>query len=380
VVRLQHLEEKAVVHLASGESISADFVIYTGSTFTAYLPSFPGSSQFRGLLSACKDIRTDQFEEILSKNKKVVVLGGSKAAQDMVYNFCERGYNNFTWVFRRTYWGINYDFMCYKYGLICHFMCRFTPFLRKCMFKTILNNDTGKSGFWNWLYMRILVGSGYLLNPKRTGYNLGHFHGAIFAPERNRALASLPRKNCERAEIAKFVPDGVVLTNNKKVEADVVICATGQSNTKVPVDDATGVPFEAHKHEPSAFFRGLFRPSQPRIMYMNTVALGNIMNDAENVGKWLHKCYLPQIMKLGTKMMHQLLDVGLKNQMAVLKSVNCRSFDLWHAFDRPVPYQVYVGHSLQEETQSGNIDIDAPTDGKFWINKAFQGLDAGNFQ
>jgi hypothetical protein len=374
------LEESAVVHLASGESISADFVIYTGSTFTAYTPSFAKQSEFQGVVTACKDVRTEQFEDIVKENKRVVVLGGSKAAQDMVYNFCERGYYNFNWVFRRTYWGINYDFMCYKYGLICNFMCRLTPWLRKVMFKTILNNDIGKKGFWSWLYMRILVGSGYLLNPKRTGYQLGHFHGAIFAPERNEALSSLGPANYERAEIASMLPDGVLLTNNKKIKADVVICATGQSNTKVPVDDSTGVPFEGHKHEPNAFFRGMLRPAHPRIMYMNTIALGNIMNDADKVGNWLSKCYLPQMMKNGTALMQQLLERGLKNQISVLKSVGCRSFDLWHAFDRPIPYQVYVGHSLAEETQSGQIEINATTDGNYWIGKAFESLDAGNFQ
>jgi hypothetical protein len=228
--------------------------------------------------------------------------------------------------------------------------------------------------------MRILVGSGYLLNPKRTSYQLGHFHGAIFAPERNEALSNLGPANYERAEIASMLPDGVLLTNNKKVEADVVICATGQSNTKVPVDDSTGVPFEGHKHEPNTFFRGMFRPSNPRIMYMNTIALGNIMNDADKVGNWLSKCYLPQMMKNGTALMQQLLERGLKNQISVLQSVGCRSFDLWHAFDRPIPYQVYVGHSLAEETQSGNIEINATTDGNYWLGKAYDQLDAGNFQ
>tara|TARA_B110001452_G_scaffold181253_1_gene152181 strand:+ start:174 stop:1652 length:1479 start_codon:yes stop_codon:yes gene_type:complete len=336
--------------LAEGQPpLRADVVLYTGTTANPLVPEFKGS--FDGLILPAMQVHTQVFERIVEQKLKVLVLGGSKAAQDQVWNFMKAGYaDGITWVFRKAYWGTNFNYTRDKYmwGSEVGLQAR----LRLVLFCVRYYQDThfiGYESLLTRLCMLVLKWSKYLICPFPDGLKLGHFHGGIFEPGRIEQMRSL--RHVQGAEIAQLSGRTATLTTGEVVEADVIICATGAKNQKVPVSgEASFVPHELADDE---VYRGLIVPRAPRVVFMNALTLGNILKDARRVGAWLRNCYLPTLASAGEEATRALLEHGLAEQNAEAGAVRSRHFDLWHSFDRPVPWMFHVNRELDSESRSG---------------------------
>jgi len=157
----------------------------------------------------------------------------------------------------------------------------------------------------------------------------------------------------QNAEIAHLSGRTATLTTGEKIEADVIICATGANNQKAPVIGKTS--FVPHDLSDDKLYRGLIVPCAPRIVFINPHTLGNILDDSTRVGKWLRRCYLPTLSTVGEQGMCTLLQHGLAEQNAECNAVRSRRFNPWHSFDRPVPWMYHVIRELAKETKSGKL-------------------------
>ena len=90
-----------------------DFVVYASQSSAPNIPNIPGRSEFRGDIFHSQQFKTKTFHKILEENKKVVIVGGSKAACDLVLCFQRAGYDAFEWVYRKPY-------LFWKYETIFH--------------------------------------------------------------------------------------------------------------------------------------------------------------------------------------------------------------------------------------------------------------------
>ena len=167
-------------------ALFADFVIYTGTTHQPKVPEFAqGKNKYTGEILAAADVSSNKFDEILERKHKVVVLGGSKAAMDTVWNFNQRGYTSFVWLFRKTYWGTNFSYFQSSFINKSSLFARWRKVLQYVFMKVRLDFDMSRSSWLSRVGLFILAKVGYLLNPfDATTYDLGNFHGAIIEPER----------------------------------------------------------------------------------------------------------------------------------------------------------------------------------------------------
>merc|ERR1719193_271028 len=106
------------------------------------------------------------------------------------------------------------------------------------------------------LCMRVLQWTKYLICPLPDGLKLGNFHGGIFEQSRIERMRSV--RHVQGAEIAHLSGRTATLTTGEVVEADVIICATGAKNQKVPVTG--GASFVPHELSDDEVYRGLIVP------------------------------------------------------------------------------------------------------------------------
>ena len=350
-------------------ALFADFVIYTGTTHQPKVPEFAqGKNKYTGEILAAADVSSNKFDEILERKHKVVVLGGSKAAMDTVWNFNQRGYTSFVWLFRKTYWGTNFSYFQSSFINKSSLFARWRKVLQYVFMKVRLDFDMSRSSWLSRVGLFILAKVGYLLNPfDATTYDLGNFHGAIIEPERMQPY----RKSSHlRGEIGYLEGKKLYTTKGLGVDADVIICCTGYDNPKAPILFPNGTKFFAHEESGDKFWKGMVTPAIPHVLFMNTFSLGNILHDATTVGHWLRSCYFPQLFDKPIESTKSIIQKGLDAQNEEMKNTKCRSYNLWNSFDRPVQYMYYCGRIFEKEIyevdllscsrKSGGISISSP--------------------
>jgi hypothetical protein len=332
----------------------ADFVIYTGTTHQPKVPEFvQGKNKYTGEILAAADVDSNKFEEILERKLKVVVLGGSKAAMDTVWNFNQRGYTSLVWLFRKTYWGTNFSYFQSSFINKASLFARWRKVLQYVFMKVRLDFDMSRSSWLSRAGLFILAKVGYLLNPfDATTYNLGNFHGAIIEPERMQAYRKTPHL---RGEIGYLEGKKLYTTKGLGVDADVIICCTGYDNPKAPIILSNGSKFLAHEEPGDKFWKGMVTPAAPHVLFMNTFSLGNILHDATTVGRWLRTCYFPQLFDKSIESTTSVIQKGLDAQNGEMKSTNCRSYNLWNSFDRPIQYMYYCGRTFEREIYEADL-------------------------
>tara|TARA_B100000073_G_scaffold332941_1_gene323909 strand:+ start:211 stop:1944 length:1734 start_codon:yes stop_codon:yes gene_type:complete len=326
----------------------ADFVIYTGTTHQPKVPEFnQGKDKYTGEILAAADVDSNKFEEILERKLKVVILGGSKAAMDTVWNFNQRGYTSLVWMFRRTYWGTNFAYFQSSFMNKTSLFARWRKILQYLFMKVRLDFDSSQSSWISRAGLFILAKVGYILNPfDAKTYDLGNFHGAIIEPERMQPYRNTPNL---RGEIDYVEGKKLYTTKGLGVHADVIICCTGYDNPKVPILLPNGSKLLAHEESGDKFWKGMVAPSVPHVLFMNTFSLGNILHDATTVGCWLRACYFPQLFDSPIESTISIIQKGLDDQNEEMKRTKCRSYDLWNSFDRPVQYMYYCGRTFEKE-------------------------------
>ena len=203
-------------------SAEFDYVVYTHGFAARTLPKVEGSDQFAREIFHSFDITEAKLAELAAANKKIVVVGGSKTATDLILRFHRHGCLT-KWLYRKNYWFIRSD-----------------PLI-----DIATRRVAGRSG---GLFHRTALFVGELLGTKMPRLHLALWRACglahTFGPphwdftkyHRGRietaAMATLTQYAAEhgaQGEIARFATDGLELTDGRKLDCDAVVFCTGSS-------------------------------------------------------------------------------------------------------------------------------------------------------
>lgn len=204
-----------VTDTTTGETWSTapyDLVIWASMAAYGDVPALPGAADFRGRQLHTTDYTDAEFEQIVREGKRAVVVGGGKAACDVVLGLRRAGYDNFTWLMRKPY-------LFYKYESLLHPTSALDRLRGVSYLATLL---------WTGLSRRFGAllhwGSGYLWTFGAPHRDFTHFHGGVLCPTQRAELRDEPYVV---GNPVAFTRGGVVLADGRDVPADVVIWATG---------------------------------------------------------------------------------------------------------------------------------------------------------
>jgi len=192
-----------------------DFVVYASQASEPNLPSIPGQELFKGKILHSLWFKTTQFEEIIKSKAKVVIIGGSKTACDMVLCFQRAGYEAFNWVFRKPYIYWKYEFMFHDSSPI-----------------NALRGMTTLVAITISLFSSKLMGlimwcSGLGVTDGKRHMDWNKFHWGILCPKQRRDLAMIPQQKRYQSGIKCLHSNSIELQNGQKIQADYILLGTG---------------------------------------------------------------------------------------------------------------------------------------------------------
>ena len=213
-----------------------DFLVVCNGVFNEpNMPTIPGRELFGGTVLHSTGFRQHHLDA--ARYQKVAVVGFAKSAHDIlsqVSSVSEKPvciYREAKWKMPRIFWGLNV-----KYLLLHRFGESLFPYRFLFGIHQFLHGPLGKpvtkllmSGLGNLVSAQLKLKKSGLLPDKpfdsiancAIGLTSDHFY--------ERAASGAIQ--LEKGEIARFVPEGVVLNTGKRIVADQVIFATGFRQT-----------------------------------------------------------------------------------------------------------------------------------------------------
>ncbi|KAL9621419.1 MAG: hypothetical protein Q9160_004179 [Pyrenula sp. 1 TL-2023] len=229
-------------------------ILCTGHSGEPYMPTFPGQETFYGSIYHGSQ-HTDASHIPSLSSKKALVVGTGNSGHDIAQNFYENGAKEVTMLQRRGTYVINAT----KGNLMQHaslyredgpktedadiyaqslpfpvqfaLSTHFTKLLREDV-EMEMNDGLEKAGF------KIdagPAGSGLV----RTYYTKGGGYYLDVGCSQLIIDGKVKVRRCEEG-IEKFVQDGLVLKDGQKIQADVVVLATGYDNMRTSVQKILG--------------------------------------------------------------------------------------------------------------------------------------------
>ncbi len=189
-----------------------DLVIWASMAAFGDIPKLDGADEFRGRQLHTTQFSSAELEDIVRNDRRVVVVGGGKAACDVVLSLRRAGYENFEWVMRKPY-------LFYKFEALLHDGSPMDRIRGLSYLATVL-----------WLGVSKRLGavlhwsSGHLTTFGKPHADFTHFHGGVLCATQRRQLEGIP---FTIGDPVRFAADGLVLADGRTVEGDTVIWATG---------------------------------------------------------------------------------------------------------------------------------------------------------
>ncbi len=225
----------------SGQT-EVDFLVVCNGVFSEpNMPTVQGRDTFSGQVMHSTAFRQEHLDA--AKTQKVAVVGFAKSAHDILSQVSSVSdkpvciYREAKWKMPRIFWGLNF-----KYLLLHRFGESLFPYRFLYGIHKFLHGPAGKP-VTNFLVKSIgnlvaaqlkLKQSGLL--PDKPFDSIANCSIGLTSDNFYERAAS-GEIQLEKGEISRFEADGVRLTNGKKIEADVVVFATGFRQT-VPFFDA----------------------------------------------------------------------------------------------------------------------------------------------
>jgi cation diffusion facilitator CzcD-associated flavoprotein CzcO len=209
-----------------------DLVIWASMAAYGNLPRLRGAETFAGRQLHTTQFSTEELEDIIREQRRVVVVGGGKAACDVVLGLRRAGYENFSWVMRKPY-------LFYKFEVLLHDASPTSRIRGATYLATVL---------WTGLSKRLGAvlhwSSGYLHTYGDPHVDFTHFHGGLLDATQRRELQHVP---FTVGDPVRFERDALVLADGCRMAGDVVIWATGnRSGIDTLALDKDGEPFSLH--------------------------------------------------------------------------------------------------------------------------------------
>ncbi len=215
-----------------------DYVVYTHGFVSRTLPRIEGADRFAGQLFHSFDVTEAKLDEIVRSNRKVVVVGGSKSATDLILRFHHHGYQ-VKWLYRKNYWFLRSDSLIRittqlaagrSAGLfhrtamfVGDFLGTKLPRVHLALWRASGLVHTFGARHWDFTkYHRGRIEAG----PMSTLRTYSDTHGVL-------------------GEIAGFSADGLTLQDGRALQCDTVIFCTGSSaHTSLVAVETDGKPFD----------------------------------------------------------------------------------------------------------------------------------------
>ena len=219
-----------------------DLVIHTAMCSEPVVPQFPEQENFRGDIIHSQALKGKVMEKIIAEKKKVVVLGASKTATDLVMLFQSARYEaNVTWLYRRPYLFVRFEYLFGPPGL--YKVVLGVPILMSILLSFFFP-PLAALMLWSVAAMTSGDGSFHL--------DLTRFLVGVLSPDQRRSLRKFPRENTIQADIRRLTRTGIELTNGDTILADVILLGTSTHSglTKNIQLVKDGREFHLHPCEP----------------------------------------------------------------------------------------------------------------------------------
>ena len=214
------------------DETQVDFLVVCNGVFSEpNKPQLPGRDLFQGTVLHSTEFRQQHLDA--AKHQKVAVVGFAKSAHDIlsqVSNVSEKPvciYREAKWKMPRIFQGLNF-----KYLLLHRFGEALFPYRHLYGIHKFLHGPMGKpvtgmltKGIGKLIASQLKLKKSGLL-PDKPFDSIANCSIGLTSDNFYERAAS-GEIQLEKGEIARFVPDGVVLNSGKKIEADQVIFATG---------------------------------------------------------------------------------------------------------------------------------------------------------
>ena len=190
-------------------------VIWASMAAFGEVPAIKDADRFRGKQLHTTQYKTPDFTDIINHNKKVIIVGGGKAACDVVLGFRRAGYDNFTWLLRKPYLFYRFETLFHNGSLLNK--VRGASYLSTVLW-TGVSSRLGALLHWS---------SGHLCTYGKIHADFNHFHGGVLCPGQRKDIQDTPYT---LGEIDSFTENGVVLKDGSEQDCEVVIWATGNKS------------------------------------------------------------------------------------------------------------------------------------------------------
>jgi len=252
------------VTLKTGVKKHYDFLVFSPGHFSRpYVPDIPGLASFQG--KSLHSFHVRNAKELFA-GKRVVVVGGSKSAYDMMTLGVENG-GQVTAVMREIMWTTPVTGAIYGRGMMAWMTCRLSEILNPAPYepKTWLNWGLFHLGsiYWGIICRETAADLPDFLKPTND-----------YRTQRNRVVNARDSKLFPRlakkevtvvtGSIEQITPQGPVV-NGTLIPADVLVFATGFQPTSLGL---------AGKEETFWLYRGVL---DPRIRNFAVIGYGNII-------------------------------------------------------------------------------------------------------
>ena len=239
-----------------------DFVVYASQASEPNLIDIPGRENFAGKILHSLWFKTTQFQEIIQSKAKIVVVGGSRAACDMVLCFQRAGYKNFEWVYRKPY-------VFWKYEVLFHDRS-FLNILRGITTVVALPSSLISSklmGCISWFSGMCVTYSADTF----SNIDWNKFHFGVLCPKQRRDLATIPQEKRHQSGLKCLHSNALELQNGERLEADYILLGTGcKSGVEKLSFEKDGKPYLVGENSEKMLHHFLF-PTFP--VFGNSTAL-----------------------------------------------------------------------------------------------------------
>ena len=192
-----------------------DYVIHTHGFTERTIPSFKSAELFKGEIYHSFDVNKELFQQMVLSDKKIVVLGASKTATDFILKFQEYGYK-VSWICKKPYWFLRFENIkkwSETKGLSA------SKFI--LIFGSVFARYIPKTVCWIWQKFKIIHTFG------KSHLDLKRFHIGILDENQIELLSNYHTLYGVNADIERLEENVIVLNNDQKIPADILICCTG---------------------------------------------------------------------------------------------------------------------------------------------------------
>jgi dimethylaniline monooxygenase (N-oxide forming) len=258
-----------------------DYVVYTHGFAARTLPHIKGADRFAGELLHSFDLSEEKLAELARTGRKVVVVGASKTATDMVLRF-HRHRHPVTWLYRKNYWFMRSD-------VLIDIHARKAVGLSEGRFRRALlfaGDLIGTKAPRLHLALWRAFGLAHTFGPRHwdfTKYHRGRIEDAPMA-----ILRECAARDSVIGEIASISRTGLVLKDGASVDCDTIVFCTGSSghNSLLAVEK-DGLPFDLKAVR--RLYRARVIPEIPNVIFTAFHLFSFGVVNGLMTGKWIEK-------------------------------------------------------------------------------------------